>query len=90
MLKEIIDDLTPPDVPPEMTAVIEKFTVSPGGTLIGDSNWNIVVAVGAATVTDWLACPKTAVRVRELSTFGLLTVTVTLLNSSEVSGRVLV
>ena len=67
---------------PAITALIEKFTVAPGGTLIGGLKVNTLVPSGGATVTDSVISPMVAVSVRELRSVASLTVTVTVCSDS--------
>ncbi len=75
---------------PAITALNEKFTMPPGGTLMGPSKLNTVDALGGVAVSDCVLSPIEAVSVSEASTAGSLTVTVTLLNCSVISASVLV
>jgi hypothetical protein len=82
-LKEArISPAAPAGAVPAITALIEKLTVAPGGTLIGGLKVNTLVSSGGATVADALLSPIVAFSVSELRSDGLLTVTVTVCNSS--------
>ena len=82
--------MVPDELLPAIIAVKEKFTVPPGGMLIGSENVNVVSEVGGVTVTVGLLSPISAVSVIEESTAGFDTVTVTLLNCSKLSSSVFV
>jgi hypothetical protein len=67
---------------PAITALNEKLTVAPGGTLIGGLKVNTEVPSGGVTVEDALLSPIVAFSVRELRSEASLTVTVTVCSNS--------